>query len=76
MSADAAQKVYTTAVPKYLSVAAVAQRFGVSKMTIYRELHEHRFPGAIRVGRSVRIPAEALHAYERSNLMDAWERDQ
>ncbi|MCL2424422.1 MAG: excisionase family DNA-binding protein, partial [Micrococcales bacterium] len=40
----------------------VANTMRVSKMTVYRLLHAGELPG-LRVGRSFRVPADALEAY-------------
>ena len=48
--------------PRFLTVAEVAEQMRVSNMTVYRLLHSGELP-AIRVGRSFRVPAEALESY-------------
>lgn len=51
---------------KLLTVAEVAERWRVSKMTVYRMVHS----GALRsmkVGRSFRIPASAVFEYEETH---------
>lgn len=45
---------------RYRSVREAAARLGVTERTIYRKLWSGEFPGAIRVGRVVRIPEAAL----------------
>lgn len=56
--------------PEYLTVAEVAARVRVSKMTVYRLVHTGELAG-IRVGRSFRIPATIVDAYlERTNPID------
>ncbi|WP_159807368.1 helix-turn-helix domain-containing protein [Cellulomonas citrea] len=50
---------------QYLTVAEVAAVMRVSKMTVYRLLHAGELPG-IRVGKSFRVPADALTTYLRS----------
>jgi len=50
---------------RYLTVAEVAGVMRVSKMTVYRLLHSGELPG-LRVGRSFRVPAQALEAYLRA----------
>ena len=50
---------------QYLTVAEVAAVMRVSKMTVYRLLHAGELPG-IRVGKSFRVPSDALTAYLRS----------
>ncbi|NLF03504.1 MAG: helix-turn-helix domain-containing protein [Actinomycetales bacterium] len=47
---------------RFLTVPEVAEQMRVSNMTVYRLLHSGELP-AIRVGRSFRVPAEALEAY-------------
>ncbi len=52
--------------PRYLTVEEVADVMRVSKMTVYRLLHSGELPG-VRVGRSFRVPEDALEAYLRSS---------
>src|SRR4051794_35441756 len=47
---------------RFLTVAQVALAMRVSKMTVYRLVHSGELE-AIRVGRSFRIPEEAVRAY-------------
>jgi len=47
---------------RYLTVAEVADIMRVSGMTVYRLVHSGELR-AIRVGRSFRVPSEALEAY-------------
>lgn len=47
---------------KFLTVAEVASVMRVSKMTVYRLLHAGDLP-AVRVGRSFRVPEQAVHDY-------------
>lgn len=49
----------------YMTVAEVAARLRVSKMTIYRLVHAEEL-AAIRAGRSIRIPDTGVAAYLRS----------
>ncbi|SNS80148.1 DNA binding domain-containing protein, excisionase family [Actinomadura mexicana] len=56
---------------RFLTVAEVAAIMRVSKMTVYRLTHSGELP-AIRVGRSFRIPEQAVYDY----LRDAYERHQ
>lgn len=59
-------------VPRFLSVARVAEALdGISEMTLYREIKAGRFP-AIRVGRRLFVPAEALPAM-RDRAMASWQ---
>ncbi|MDQ2623761.1 MAG: helix-turn-helix domain-containing protein [Actinomycetota bacterium] len=52
----------TEPVKRFLTVPEVAEQMRVSNMTVYRLLHSGELP-AIRVGRSFRVPVEALEAY-------------
>lgn len=45
-----------------LTVAEVASRMRVSKMTVYRLIHGGELP-ALRVGRSFRVPGKAVSDY-------------
>lgn len=45
--------------PRFLTVAEVADMARVSKMTVYRMVHAGELP-AIRVGKSFRVPMEAV----------------
>lgn len=45
--------------PRFLTVAEVADMARVSKMTVYRMVHSGQLP-AIRVGKSFRVPLEAV----------------
>ncbi|MBO1753422.1 helix-turn-helix domain-containing protein [Actinotalea sp. BY-33] len=47
---------------RYLTVAEVADTMRVSRMTVYRLVHGGELP-AVRVGRSFRVPQDALEAY-------------
>lgn len=49
---------------RFLTVAEVAALMRVSKMTVYRLVHSGEL-GAVRVGRSFRVPEQAVHAYLR-----------
>lgn len=55
---------------KFLTVAEVAALMRVSKMTVYRMVHAGELP-AIRVGRSFRVPEQAVHDYLRSAYIEA-----
>lgn len=48
--------------PGYLLVSEVAVIMRVSKMTVYRLIHEHELD-AVRVGRSFRVHEDAVRAY-------------
>lgn len=56
-----------SAPPLTLTVAEAAKRIGVSRWTLYRQIHEGRFPPAIRIGQTWRISVAAL---ERFLLVD------
>ena len=47
--------------PRYLSPAEAAELFGVKRETIYRHVRRGLLP-AVRLGGSIRIPADALTA--------------
>ena len=49
---------------RFLTVAEVASVMRVSKMTVYRLVHNGELP-AVRVGRSFRVPEQAVHDYLR-----------
>ena len=55
---------------KFLTVAEVAAVMRVSKMTVYRMVHGGELP-AIRVGRSFRVPEQAVHDYLRDAFIEA-----
>lgn len=55
---------------KFLTVAEVASLMRVSKMTVYRMVHGGDLP-AVRVGRSFRVPEQAVHDYLRSAFIEA-----
>lgn len=46
----------------FLTVAEVASVMRVSKMTVYRLVHNGELP-AVRVGRSFRVPEDAVNEY-------------
>ncbi|MGC1206818.1 MAG: helix-turn-helix domain-containing protein [Ornithinimicrobium sp.] len=46
----------------FMTVAEVAALMRVSKMTVYRLVHNNELP-AVRVGRSFRVPAAAVQDY-------------
>ena len=52
-----------------LTVAEVATVMRVSKMTVYRLVHGGELP-AIRVGRSFRVPEQAVHDYLRDSFVE------
>ena len=49
---------------KFLTVAEVAAAMRVSRMTVYRLVHSGEL-ASVQVGRSFRIPEQAVHAYLR-----------
>ena len=54
---------------RFLTVAEVAALMRVSRMTVYRLVHGGVLP-AVRVGRSFRVPEEAVHDYLRQSFVD------
>lgn len=54
----------------FLTVAEVASLMRVSKMTVYRLVHGGELP-AVRVGRSFRVPEEAVRRYLRDSFVEA-----
>jgi excisionase family DNA binding protein len=57
-------------VGSFLTVAEVAALMRVSKMTVYRLVHAGDLP-AVRVGRSFRVPEEAVRGYLRDSFVEA-----
>ena len=55
---------------QFLTVAEVAGLMRVSKMTVYRLVHNGELP-AVRVGRSFRVHAKAVHDLLESSYFDA-----
>ncbi len=55
---------------EFLTVAEVAARMRVSKMTVYRLVHNGDLE-AVRVGRSFRVPEEAVQEYLRRSFYQA-----
>lgn len=55
---------------QFLTVAEVASQMRVSKMTVYRLVHNGELP-AVRVGRSFRVHAKAVHDYLETSYFDA-----
>ncbi len=55
---------------QFFTVAEVAKVMRVSKMTVYRLVHSGELP-AVRVGRSFRVRAEAVHTYLETAYFDA-----
>ena len=54
---------------RFLTVAEVASIMRVSKMTVYRLVHSGEMP-AVRVGRSFRVPEDAVDSYLRGSFVD------
>ncbi len=54
---------------RFLTVAEVAAVMRVSKMTVYRLVHNGELP-AVRVGRSFRVPEEAVDVYLRHSFVE------
>ena len=54
---------------RFLTVAEVASIMRVSKMTVYRLVHNGELP-AVRVGRSFRVPEQAVHDYLRDSFVE------
>ena len=54
---------------RFLTVAEVASLMRVSKMTVSRLVHAGELP-AVRVGRSFRVPEQAVHDYLRSSYIE------
>ena len=52
---------------RFLTVAEVAALMRVSKMTVYRLVHSGELP-AVRVGRSFRVPEDAVNEYLRKSF--------
>jgi len=55
---------------RFLTVAEVAAVMRVSKMTVYRLVHAGELP-AVRVGRSFRVPEQAVHDYLNDAFVEA-----
>lgn len=56
--------------PKFLTVAEVAAQMRVSKMTVYRLVHNGTLE-AVRVGRSFRVTEEAVEDYLEKSFFQA-----
>ncbi|GAA1698178.1 helix-turn-helix domain-containing protein [Fodinicola feengrottensis] len=54
---------------RFLTVAEVASLMRVSKMTVYRLVHSGEL-NAVRVGRSFRVPENAVHQYLKEAFTD------
>jgi excisionase family DNA binding protein len=72
--ADAARAVPARPRPfgevRFLTVAEVAAAMRVSKMTVYRLVHSGELP-AVRVGRSFRVPEQAVTEYLQKAYFEA-----
>ncbi|MGH3413626.1 MAG: helix-turn-helix domain-containing protein [Marmoricola sp.] len=55
---------------KFLTVAEVATVMRVSKMTVYRLVHNGDLP-AVRVGRSFRVREDDVNEYLKTSFFDA-----
>ena len=55
---------------RFLTVAEVASVMRVSKMTVYRLVHSGELP-AVRVGRSFRVPEDAVNEYLKKSFYQA-----
>jgi len=55
---------------RFLTVAEVAASMRVSKMTVYRLVHSGELP-AVRVGRSFRVPEQAVTEYLQKAFFEA-----
>ncbi|MEZ5159406.1 MAG: helix-turn-helix domain-containing protein [Marmoricola sp.] len=55
---------------EFLTVAEVAQKMRVSKMTVYRLVHGGELP-AVRVGRSFRVSEDDVNEYSQQELFQA-----
>ena len=55
---------------KFLTVAEVAATMRVSKMTVYRLVHNGELP-AVRVGRSFRVTEDDVNEYLRRSFYNA-----
>jgi excisionase family DNA binding protein len=54
---------------RFLTVAEVAAVMRVSKMTVYRLVHSGTLP-AVRVGRSFRVPEQAVNDYLAGSFVE------
>jgi excisionase family DNA binding protein len=70
LPADAAVPAERLGELRFLTVAEVATLMRVSKMTVYRLVNAATLP-AVRVGRSVRVPEQAVHDYLQHSYVEA-----
>lgn len=54
----------------FLTIAEVASKMRVSKMTVYRLVHSGELP-AVRVGRSFRVTEDDVNDYLRKSFYNA-----
>ena len=54
----------------FLTIAEVAAKMRVSKMTVYRLVHNAELP-AVRVGRSFRVTEDDVNEYLRKSFYNA-----
>lgn len=54
----------------FLTIAEVASKMRVSKMTVYRLVHNGELP-AVRVGRSFRVTEDDVNDYLRKSFYNA-----
>lgn len=47
---------------EFMSVAEIAKKWSVSRMTVYRMIHSGELP-SIRIGRSIRVKREHVDQY-------------
>ncbi len=69
-AASGASEGQPAAKTQFLTVAEVAGLMRVSKMTVYRLVHNGELP-AVRVGRSFRVHAKAVHDLLETSYFDA-----
>ena len=55
---------------KFLTVTEVAKVMRVSKMTVYRLVHAGELQ-AVQIGRSYRVPEQAVNEYLRAAFIEA-----
>ncbi|MGI9123993.1 MAG: cell division/environmental response transcriptional regulator [Mycobacterium sp.] len=67
---DAGNEGQSVTRTQFLTVAEVAALMRVSKMTVYRLVHNGELP-AVRVGRSFRVHAKAVHDLLETSYFDA-----
>ncbi len=55
---------------RFMTVAEVAEVMRVSRMTVYRMVHDQTI-ASVRVGRSFRVPESAVHDYLEAAYTEA-----